>query len=123
VIHGFQVADSRDNTFIRNIASNNDAVGFSLELGARRNTLYRNVARENGEDGFRTMQDSIGNIIERNVALDNGWTGFRADAGPNLFSNNRACENGVADAVETGSHNRWRNNSFCGVEQPASPGG
>jgi parallel beta-helix repeat protein len=123
VVHGFQVAGSRRNTFIRNIASDNDAVGFSLELDSRGNGLYQNIARDNGEDGFRTMQDSFGNTFERNVALGNGWTGFRAEAGPNLFSDNRACENGVADAVETGSHNRWRNNSFCAVEQPASPGG
>ena len=112
-IHGFQVADSRGNTFIRNTAANNGAVGFSLELSARQNALYRNIARHNGEDGFRTMQDSIRNTFERNVALDNLWTGFRAEAGTNLFSNNRACKNGEADAQDVGSDNRWRNNAFC----------
>jgi parallel beta-helix repeat protein len=114
-IHGFQVADSRGNTFIRNTAANNGAVGFSLELSARQNALYRNIARHNGEDGFRTMQDSIRNTFERNVALDNLWTGFRAEAGPNLFSNNRACKNGEADALDVGSDNRWRNNAFCAL--------
>src|SRR5215211_5276697 len=56
-----------------------------------------------GEDCFRTMQDSIRNTFERNVALDNLWTGFRAEAGPNLFSNNRACKNSEADALDLGS--------------------
>jgi parallel beta-helix repeat protein len=112
-IHGFQVSDSRGNTFIRNTAANNGAVGFSLELGARENALYRNIARDNGEDGFRTIQESIGNTFERNVALDNGWTGFRAEAGPNLFENNHACKNADTDALDVGSDSRWRTNAFC----------
>jgi parallel beta-helix repeat protein len=114
-IHGFQILDSRDNTLIRNTASGNRAVGFSLELGADENLLYRNSAHGNGEDGFRTIQDSIRNTFERNVALDNRWIGFRAEAGPNLFSNNRACKNGEADALDMGSDSRWRNNAFCSV--------
>jgi parallel beta-helix repeat protein len=114
-IHGFQILDSRDNTLIRNTASGNRAVGFSLELDADENLLYRNSAHGNGEDGFRTIQDSIRNTFERNVALDNRWIGFRAEAGPNLFSNNRACKNGEADALDMGSDSRWRNNAFCSV--------
>jgi parallel beta-helix repeat protein len=114
-VYGFQVADSRDNTFIRNTASANRAVGFSVELGARGNVFSRNIARRNGADGFRTMQDSIGNTFDRNVALDNRWYGFRAEAGPNLFSNNRACKNGEGDALDVDSASRWMNNAFCVV--------
>jgi len=114
-VHGFQVLDSRGNTFIRNTAANNRVVGFSLELGARENALYRNIARYNGADGFKTMQDSIRNTFERNVALDNRGSGFRAEAGPNLFSNNRACKNGDADALDVSSDSRWMNNAFCVV--------
>jgi len=114
-IHGFQVLDSRGNTFIRNTAANNRVVGFSLELGARKNALYRNIARHNGADGFKTMQDSIRNTFEGNVALDNRGSGFRAEAGPNLFSNNRACNNGEADVLDVGSDSRWMNNAFCAV--------
>ncbi|HEY3213628.1 MAG TPA: right-handed parallel beta-helix repeat-containing protein [Actinomycetota bacterium] len=114
-IHGFQVSDSRGNTFIRNTASANRAVGFSLELGARENLLYRNSAYDNGEDGFRMIQDSIRNTFRRNVALDNRWSGFRAEAGPNLFLNNRACKNGDADALDVSSYSRWMNNVFCVV--------
>jgi parallel beta-helix repeat protein len=113
--YGFQVADSRDNTFIRNTARANLAVGFAIDLAARGNEFYRNVARNNGEDGFRTIQDSIGNTFDRNVALDNRWYGFRAEAGPNLFSNNRACKNGEGDALDVDSANSWRNNVFCSV--------
>jgi parallel beta-helix repeat protein len=114
-IYGFQVADSRDNTFIRNTARANLAVGFAVELGARGNEFTRNVARNNGEDGFRTIQDSIGNTFDRNVALDNRWYGFRAEAGPNLFSNNRACKNGEGDALDVDSASSWKNNVFCSV--------
>jgi parallel beta-helix repeat protein len=114
-VYGFQVLDSAGNTFIRNTAANNRAVGFSLELGARENALYRNVARHNGADGFKTMQDSIRNTFESNVALDNRGSGFRAEAGPNLFSSNRACNNGEADALDVGSDSRWINNAFCVV--------
>jgi parallel beta-helix repeat protein len=112
-VYGFQVADSRDNTFIRNTAIGNRAAGFSLELGARGNVFYRNIARDNGQDGFRTIQDSIRNRFERNVALDNRWYGFRAETGPNLFSNNRACRNGEGDALDVGSDSRWTSNAFC----------
>jgi parallel beta-helix repeat protein len=115
MVYGFQVADSRGNTFIRNTASANRAVGFSVELGARGNAFYRNLARNNGEDGFRTMQNSIQNTFERNVALDNRWIGFRAEAGPNFFSNNRACRNRGGDALDADSASRWRNNAFCSV--------
>jgi len=114
-IHGFQVLDSRGNTFIRNTASANRAAGFSLELGARENLFYQNSAYDNGEDGFRMIQDSIRNTFERNVALDNRWTGFRAEAGLNSFSNNRACRNGEADALDVSSDSRWINNAFCVV--------
>jgi parallel beta-helix repeat protein len=114
-VHGFQVLDSRGNTFIRNTAKNNKVVGFSLELGARENALYRNLARHNGADGFKTMQDSIRNTFDRNVALENRGSGFRAEAGPNLFSNNRACNNGEADALDVRSDSRWINNAFCVV--------
>jgi parallel beta-helix repeat protein len=114
-VYGFQVLDSSGNTFVRNIAANNRAVGFSLELGARENSLYRNIARHNGADGFKTMQDSIRNTFDRNLALDNRGSGFRAEAGPNLFSNNRACKNGEADALDLGSDSRWMNNAFCVV--------
>lgn len=112
-IHGFQVAGSRGNTLIRNTAANNGAVGFSLELSARGNVLFRNLARNNGEDGFRTMQDSTRNTFTRNVAFDNRWIGFRAEAGLNSFSNNRACRNGEADALDVSSDSRWMNNAFC----------
>jgi len=61
------------------------------------------------------VQDSIRNTFERNVALDNRGSGFRAEAGPNLFSNNRACKNGEGDALDLGSASRWRNNAFCVV--------
>jgi parallel beta-helix repeat protein len=114
-IYGFQISDSRGNTFIRNTASANRAAGFSLELGARENLFYRNSAYDNGEDGFRMIQDSIRNTFKRNVAIDNHWSGFRAEAGPNSFSNNRACTNGEADALDVGSDSRWRNNAFCVV--------
>ena len=114
-IHGFQVLDSRGNTFIHNTASANRAAGFSLELGARENLFYNNSAYDNGEDGFRMIQDSIRNTFRRNVALDNRWSGFRAEAGPNLFSNNRACKNGDADALDVSSYSRWMNNVFCVV--------
>lgn len=114
-VYGFQVLDARGNAFARNVADNNRAVGFSLEMGARENAFYRNIARNNGEDGFRTVQDSIRNTFERNVALDNRWIGFRAESGPNFFSNNRACKNGEADALDMGSESRWRNNAFCVV--------
>jgi parallel beta-helix repeat protein len=100
---------------MRNTASNNGAVGFSVELDARDNAFYRNLARSNGEDGFRTIQDSIRNTLERNVALDNRWIGFRIEAGPNLLSSNRACRNGEADALDMGSNSRWRSNAFCVV--------
>jgi parallel beta-helix repeat protein len=113
--HGFQVLDSRGNTFVRNTAANNRVVGFSLELGARENVLSRNIARYNGADGFKTMQDSIRNTFDRNVALDNRGSGFRAEAGPNLFSNNRACNNGEVDALDVGSDSRWIHNAFCVV--------
>ena len=112
-IHGFQVAGSRGNTLIRNTSANNGAVGFALELGARGNVLFRNLARNNGEDGFRTMQDSTRNTFKRNVALDNRWSGFRAESGPNLFSDNRACKNGEADALDVGSNSTWKSNVFC----------
>jgi len=114
-VYGFQVVDSRDNTFIRNTASANRRVGFSLELGARENLFYRNSAHDNGEDGFRMIQDSIRNTFRRNVALDNRGSGFRAEAGPNLFSNNRACKNGDADALDVNSYSSWMNNVFCAV--------
>ena len=90
-------------------------LGFSLELGARENLFYQNSAYDNGEDGFRMIQDSIRNTFKRNVALDNRWSGFRAEAGPNLFSNNRACKNGDADALDVSSYSRWMNNVFCVV--------
>ena len=114
-IHGFQVSDSRGNTFIRNTASANRAAGFSLELGARENLFYQNSVYGNGEDGFRMIQDSIRNTFKRNVAFDNRWTGFRAEAGLNSFSNNRACRNGDADALDVSSDSRWMNNAFCVV--------
>ena len=114
-VHGFQVLNSRGNTFIRNTAVNNDVAGFSLELGASENAFYRNLARHNGADGFKTMQDSIRNTFDRNVALDNRGSGFRAETGPNLFSNNRACNNGEADALDVRSDNRWIDNAFCVV--------
>jgi hypothetical protein len=47
--------------------------------------------------------------------LDNRWSGFRAEAGPNLFLNNRACKNGDADALDVSSYSRWMNNVFCVV--------
>lgn len=112
-IHGFQVADSRGNTLIHNAASNNGAVGFAVELGARQNRFYRNIAQDNGEDGFRTVQESIGNSFESNVVLDNGWYGFRAEAGPNSFSNNHGCKNGEGDTLDVGSDSKWTNNVFC----------
>lgn len=114
-IHGFQISDSRGNTLIRNTASANRAAGFSLELGAHENLFYNNRAYDNGEDGFRMIQDSIRNTFKRNVALDNRWTGFRAEAGLNSFSNNRACKNGDADALDASSSSRWMNNAFCVV--------
>jgi len=114
-VYGFQVLDSGGNIFIRNTASANYAVGYSVELGARENRFYRNLARNNGEDGFRTIQESTRNTFERNVALDNRWIGFRAESGPNLFSNNRACKNGDADALDMSSDSRWMNNAFCMV--------
>jgi len=112
-VYGFQVLESGGNTFIRNTAANNRAVGFSLELGAHENALYRNIARNNGEDGFRTIQESTRNTFKGNVALDNRWSGFRAESGPNFFSENRACKNGEADALDVGSNSTWRSNVFC----------
>lgn len=114
-IHGFQVANCRGNTLIRNTASKNGAVGFTLDVRAHRNTLYGNIAKDNRETGFRTTQGSTQNTFERNVAIYNGWIGFHAESGPNLFSSNRGCRNGDADALDVGSTSRWRNNAFCSV--------
>ena len=120
---GFSIINSDNNEFRENKANNNGgfqasnfrASGFHLLIDSDGNTFKNNIADDNKRSGFR-IADSGSNIFDKNKARDNDISGFHllfSGSTLNTLEKNKACGNGIVDALQSTAGNIFVDNKFC----------
>jgi len=108
------VNGSTENSLIGNSADLNSRWGFVV-IGSDDNVFGGNRADGNSEAGFGFVESSS-NTVVKNRAFHNGNYGFAVFdplSVANLFQENHACQNGLADAEFDGSSSVLVDNNFC----------
>jgi len=107
---------------LKNISTDNNRHGFTLQLSSNSNTVIKNLAENNGgTDGSNgvgfELNSSSGNTLSKNTANNNSSNGFFAFFASelNTFTENQGCGNFFFDALDqsTGVGNVWEDNDFC----------